>query len=271
MTAMAIGPFLIPGDRLTVLIGGAFLIGAGALLGWLVDRRIGDWSISLLPIVIVAARLGYVASFPESFWREPLRIFAIWDGGMTWWAGLVAGVAFTLSRFRGFRLRSWTLGTLAATLFVWNVAWQLVAVTPAIAAPETTLPTLTGEQKSLKDFAGRATVVNLWATWCPPCRKEMPMLVEAAGQRRDMNFVFANQGEGPTQILSYITSSGLKIDNLLLDQFRTLSQHYSIQGYPATVFLDAEGVVRKIHYGEITREALDAQLATMNAEGRRGG
>lgn len=58
MTAMAIGPFLIPGDRLTVLIGGAFLIGAGALLGWLVDRRIGDWSISLLPIVIVAARLG---------------------------------------------------------------------------------------------------------------------------------------------------------------------------------------------------------------------
>jgi VIT1/CCC1 family predicted Fe2+/Mn2+ transporter len=67
MTAVAIGPFLIPGDRLTFLIGGAFLIGAGALLARLVDRRIGDWSISLLLIVIVAGRLGYVASFPESF------------------------------------------------------------------------------------------------------------------------------------------------------------------------------------------------------------
>ena len=260
MTALSVGPFLLAGDRLTVLIAGAFLIGASALLTRLVDRRIGDWSFAVVPLAVIAARVAFVVSAPEGFWREPFRVVAFWDGGMSWWAGLLASAAFTVVKFRDFRLRSWTLGTLAATLFVWNLAWQLAAVTPAIAAPEFALPTLGGEQRSLRDFAGRPTVVNLWATWCPPCRREMPMLVEAAKQRRDTNFVFANQGEGPSQILSYTSNSGLTIDNLLLDQFRSLSQHYSIQGYPATIFLDANGVARKIHYGEITREALDVQL-----------
>lgn len=265
MTAMSVGPFLIPGDRMALLVGGAFLLGAGVLLARVVDRRFAEWSSWLPPIVIVAGRVVHIISYPNGFLRDPLLIFAIWDGGVTWWAGLLAAVAFTMLRFKDLRMRSWTLGTLAATLMVWNIAWQLVAVTPAVAAPEAALPTLSGEQKSLKEFAGRPTVVNLWATWCPPCRKEMPMLVEAASDRRDVNFVFANQGEGPTSIVAYMSAAGLKIDNLLLDQFRSLSQHYAVQGYPATVFLDARGVARKIHYGEITREALEAQLAKMKA------
>ena len=129
----------------------------------------------------------------------------------------------------------------------------------------TEAPLYSGGEKSLKDFSGKPTVVNFWATWCPPCRREMPMLAKAAAERTDANFVFANQSDAPEKIKTYLASTGLTLDNILIDPRTTLSRHYSIKGYPATLFLDASGVVRNVHFGEIDRAALDAQLAAMTA------
>ncbi|GGD17683.1 TlpA disulfide reductase family protein [Aureimonas glaciei] len=265
MTTLVIGPLAFAGDRLALLATILFLLVAGAILAWRVDARLGSWAMTLVPLGLVAGRLGHVLVQPAGFIEEPLRILAISDGGFWLPAALAAAVAYTLYAFRAWRLRTWSLGALAATAFVWTVAWQLVATTEALAAPETSLALLDGETTTLSAFRGGPVVVNLWATWCPPCRREMPMLVKAAAERPDTAFVFANQGEGPGAIIQYLQRSGLVIPTLVLDQGFALARHYSVQGYPATLFLDADGVLQDIHFGEISRETLDAKLAKAGA------
>src|SRR3546814_7473677 len=68
-------------------------------------------------------------------------------------------------------------------------------------------------------MTGEPMVVNLWATWCPPCRREMPVLAKAQEERGDVTFVFVNQGESESEIRDYLRESHLQLSNVLLDPF----------------------------------------------------
>ena len=70
----------------------------------------------------------------------------------------------------------------------------------------------------LAGFIGTPTVLNLWATWCPPCRREMPVLQQAQGANPDVNFVFINQGEKADDIQGFIDRQGLTLRNVLVDE-----------------------------------------------------
>ncbi|WP_062233587.1 TlpA family protein disulfide reductase [Aureimonas sp. N4] len=260
MATLALGPFTFAGDRLALFLALVFLLVAGMILSLRVDDRLGTWAMSIVSIGIVAARLGHMAARPIGFVDDPVAVLRIADGGLMLSVGLAAVAAYTAYAMRGRRMRLWSFGTLSAVVLVWTVSWQLATATEAIAAPRTAYPILKGEAVRLDDFRGKPTVVNLWATWCPPCPREMPMLAKAAGERSDVNFVFANQGEGPDAIIRYLAQSGLDLPALLLDQGFEISRHYSVQGYPATLFLDAEGTVRTMHFGEIDRPTLDAKI-----------
>jgi thiol-disulfide isomerase/thioredoxin len=103
-------------------------------------------------------------------------------------------------------------------------------------------------------------VVNLWATWCPPCRREMPMMAELAADTEGVAFVFANQGEGKQAVRRYLASAGLSLETILIDPFSALSRFYGAPGLPATLFIDAEGILRHAHLGEISREVLQSNI-----------
>lgn len=263
MTALSLGPFLFAGERLAAILAIVFFLGVSALIAYRVDGRLGTWALNVVPLGIAAARLGHVALHFDSFWKEPLRIFYIWEGGFTWWAGIGAAALYALLAFPAARLRAWSFGTLAAAALVWNVAFQLVATTTALAAPNTAFASLAGGDERLPDFEGKPVVLNLWATWCPPCRREMPMMAAMAKERDDVVFVFANQGEGADAIGSYLDKAGLAMDHILLDTRFSLARHYGVQGYPATLFLDKEGVLKTMHLGETSRESIEATLADM--------
>src|SRR3546814_20828824 len=97
----------------------------------------------------------------------------------------------------GQTLRLWSLLPLALGLVVWNTTLQLAGAAAGQAPPEISLEQLEGPPIALAANSGKPRVVNLWATWCPPCRREMPVLAEAARDAEDVEFLFVNQGEGP--------------------------------------------------------------------------
>jgi len=120
--------------------------------------------------------------------------------------------------------------------------------------------TISGEKISLSDFSGSPLVVNLWATWCPPCRRELPLLSKTAEEIPDINFVFASQREDPARVKSYISRSGLKMKYIIADQNGAFGNKYRGDSLPMTVFIDKDGKVANIHYGLINETQLMSNL-----------
>jgi len=154
---------------------------------------------------------------------------------------------------------------LAATLLGWFLLAPGKGGGKAVsntAIPDVTLPRLGGGEVSLTQFAGKPLVLNLWATWCPPCRQEMPLLTKVASERHDVVFVFAAQDRGNTATLvrQYLDQTGLVQEWALLDSQNVLQQKLKTTGLPTTYFFDRQGRLVAKHVGAITPEILEKSL-----------
>ena len=99
-------------------------------------------------------------------------------------------------------------------------------------------------------------LIDVWATWCPPCRREMPMMADVAANTDAAELVFVNQGEGQEIIQRYLTAENLELEHVVLDGLGEFGRHYEVPGLPATLFLKSDGTLQSVHMGEISREAL---------------
>ena len=111
------------------------------------------------------------------------------------------------------------------------------------------LPTLEGELKSLNDYRGKLVFLNFWATWCPPCRDEMPSM-EALYQRfkeRGLEIIAVNIGESQSEVLAFMQEYGLSFPTLL-DEDGKVAGDYGIMSIPTSFFIDQEGnvILRKV-------------------------
>ncbi|WP_173931768.1 TlpA disulfide reductase family protein [Chelativorans sp. Marseille-P2723] len=266
MNAVSLGPLVLAADRFAVTLGVVTFILVTGIITSRIDDRFHVWSWWVLLGGIAAARLGHVAQHWRNFVGEPLRIFALWEGGFSWVAALAAVALSVFLVLRSARLRLWAMLPLALGLMVWNTAWQLTGGTQAIALPASAYRTLSDDTYSLTAAPGKPMVINLWATWCPPCRREMPMMADVARSTEGAEFVFANQGEGRDAIERYLTENGISLDHVLLDSFGELARHYGAPGLPATLFIGTDGVLRHAHLGEISREALQSRISGLLTE-----
>jgi thiol-disulfide isomerase/thioredoxin len=265
MNAVTLGPLAFATDRLAAIFGTMVFLAVGSFLARRRDGRLGPWITTAVLAGLIGARAVHVLIHIGSFLDEPWRAFFVWQGGFSGVGGMT-GVAITLVFLARDSRRSLPLAaaSLASGVFVWFVLVTLWQVAEGPAAPRFALGNLDGTQMiSLADRNGRPAVVNLWATWCPPCRREMPLLAETALARKDVDFLFANQGEGPAKIQAYLKEEKLEIENVLIDPMGFLSSHYGAPGMPVTLFLRPDGTVATTHFGEISREALNGAIATM--------
>ncbi|CAN7758224.1 TlpA disulfide reductase family protein [Ensifer adhaerens] len=271
MNAVAIGPFAFSADRFSVIAGLIVFMVVGSLLAARVDNRLGTWTTAAALFGVVGARAGHVLIHAESFLREPLRALAIWQGGFSPTGGLVGVLLATLVLWRNSpRIAPWTIVPLACGLFVWIVVTTLIDGGVAPRAPETSYAVLsTDETLALADRKGRPAVLNLWASWCPPCRREMPMMAEMAGNNPQVDFLFANQGESREVIAAYLRQTGVDLETILLDPFSDLSRHYAAIGLPATLFINPDGTLAATHLGEISRETIAERVTTLSSEDRK--
>lgn len=121
-----------------------------------------------------------------------------------------------------------------------------------------------GKKVRLSDLRGRPVLVNFWATWCAPCRTEMPALEKAAITYRSdgLEILAVNFGESQAAVLAFAAELGLKIP-LLLDSDGAVQASYRVPGYPSSYFIDRQGRVAALQLGILTEGALTARLATI--------
>jgi thiol-disulfide isomerase/thioredoxin len=127
--------------------------------------------------------------------------------------------------------------------------------------PDLQFTTLQGQPVALRSFVGRPTVVNLWATWCAPCVREMPVFQQAQTQHPDVNFVFLNQGEDPARVARWLHAQQLDLRYALVDPQRQASARFQQQGYPTTLFFNARGEWVSSRTGELSAATLEEKLA----------
>ena len=154
----------------------------------------------------------------------------------------------------------WVVGLASAALGLAGLSFALRTM-DNIALSELPLLTLAGKSTSLPTLAaGKPVVVNLWATWCPPCRLELPYL--AAAQRREpgISFVFVDQGEDPATVGRYLETAGFELANVLLDAGGKLGREIGATGLPVTLFYDAGGRMVDSHLGALSPALLAEKL-----------
>jgi thiol-disulfide isomerase/thioredoxin len=223
----------------------------------------------LLIVGVIGARLAFVVQFRDAYLESPLGILDPRDGGWTPMAGIAAVGAYAIAG----GLRSASMQKpLAAALGAAGVIWMLGAVAlgtlfdGTVRLPALTMQAVSGESVVLTDFYGKPTVVNLWASWCPPCRREMPILQTAQTVRPDVNFVFLNQGEAADKVQSYLEAHKLPLRNVLLDANGQAGLQMGQRALPTTLFFDAGGHLVDTRVGELSRATLAQRLTAFSTE-----
>lgn len=130
-------------------------------------------------------------------------------------------------------------------------------------APGFILDDLAGQPVKLSDFTGRVVLLNFWATWCAPCRDEMPLLQQRHAQYAPALAVIAVNFDEPLEyVQAFAAEFGLTF-TVLLDPGGAAQDAYAVRGYPTTVLVDAQGIVRIVHIGAMSEGQLDEYLAEM--------
>ena len=128
-------------------------------------------------------------------------------------------------------------------------------------APDFTVADLDGNAVKLSDFRGKPVILNFWATWCAPCRVEMPefQAVFEENQAAGLEILAVNRDETRDQVVDFFAEFGLTFTPLL-DQGALVAEQYQVFNMPTTYFLDENGVVTAVHRGPLVSSQLDGYL-----------
>ncbi|ARF87136.1 TlpA family protein disulfide reductase [Burkholderia cenocepacia] len=258
---LSIGPFSIR----------VVAVAVAALLAWLVahliQRRPPDGHhksassliLDVLLLGLIAARVAYVAQWWPDYAASPRAIVALGDGGFDARIGIAAALVFAAWRLRRLpALRRPVLAGIVAGLGAWGIAQGTLATLQRGAPPIAAMPlqALDSTPVMPAGFVGKPVVVNLWATWCAPCRREMPILEQAQRDHPSITVLMLNQGENAHAVRAFLEQQSLRFDHVLLDPSLHAMHAYGSRGLPTTLFFNAKGELVESHMGELTAARL---------------
>ncbi len=288
MATLQLGPLALPLNPLLMLLG-------WWIASWLSDRALRPYPVSarrqgartlLLAagIGLLASRAGFVALAWPAYaqgltdalssgspaglgpWLNTLlQIVQIRDGGWLPEAGLAAAVGVLMAGGWRYPLtrRPLALGASAGLVF-WAGASMVLGVHERPSLPAVTLNSLQGPSVQLHQQQGAPMVINLWASWCPPCVEEMPVLAQAQQRHPGIRFVFVNQGESPEKVRQWLSRQPYRLDNVLLDPRQQVGEAMGSAALPTTLWVDAQGRVLERHIGPLSAASLEGRLRSLH-------
>ncbi len=264
--AVVVGPFVLPYALVLVFAAVASSLYVGKRSGRKAGIKVDTVLWKTLLVGLVVARLAFVWEFRSAYFASPLSILDIRDGGWTATAGFVGAWLFALSQHG--RLPSLRRPLQSALLMgsaIWLVGTIALSVRPDTSQelPALGFASLEGGTVQLAEFKGKPTVVNLWATWCPPCVREMPVLHQAQVDHPGVNFVFLNQGESADKVGAWLQARKLPVRNMLMDGNRQAGVAFKQGALPMTLFFDAKGHLVSTRIGELSSATLTERLEAL--------
>ncbi|WP_419151463.1 TlpA family protein disulfide reductase [Aeribacillus alveayuensis] len=133
-------------------------------------------------------------------------------------------------------------------------------------APDFELLTLNGETKKISDFQGKKVILNFWATWCPPCKEEMPEMQKLYEDYSDeieivaVNFTASESNQ--EKVKQFIENNGFTFP-ILLDPKNKANSGYEVLTYPTTYFLNEDGIIQDKVVGQMTKQYLMEKIDDM--------
>ena len=287
--AFTIGSFLIPVRPAAVLASLFFAIWAtGRIAAWVGAERRGMQKVMETSawIGIAFARLGFVVFNWSAFVDAPWTAFYFWQPGYSPYAGVVGGTGFALFRLirrppgerrvsvqaiaGGFAAGCLFLGAVIATSIAFSSADVLRRGDPI---PDFTLQSLDGEPVKLSSLRGKIVVLNFWATWCLPCRREMPLLdtIQDEYQERGVTIIGVNLSEPAELVRPFIESMNVDYpiwvdcptSDPIYSRTSELFQRLGGVGLPTTYFIGPDRVLRDIRVGELNRGILQQGIESI--------
>ena len=153
-----------------------------------------------------------------------------------------------------------------------NVTGRSPAGEKGRAAPDFLLQQLDGSPLRFSELQGRPVLVNFWATWCPPCRKEMPLLIETYDANKERGFVVVavNLQEGDGPVRRFAEEFGIDFP-VVMDRTGQVAETWRvggpIRGLPASYFVDEDGVIQDVYFGGMNEDVLRERLAKILPSG----
>ncbi len=267
MPTFSIGPLALPALHAVLLLSLFSAMGIGWFLSRTAPFSLASLLFNLFLLGIGTARLGFVLTYWTEYSADLWRIVDIRDGGFLAWPGLVASTVaaiFWAARHRQARRALCISATCGLAL--WTVGHYALATEPQpLTLPNTPLFTADGQRVTLADYTGKPLIINLWASWCPPCRREMPALQAAQERYNSATFLFVNLGESHDTVTAFLHKQNLVLDNLLFDTSSTVAHGLGATALPTTLFIDKSGVLVDTHVGELSRGTLAHYLRNIAA------
>lgn len=134
-------------------------------------------------------------------------------------------------------------------------------------APGLKLPLVGGGEQDLATYRGRPVILNFWATWCDPCRAEMPVFERAQQKYRDRGLVVLGVDfqERDPEIVAFLSEVGVTFPSLV-DRTGEVTRQWRATGLPTTFLIDRQGIIRDVRVGAFTDEMLESRLTKLLAE-----
>ncbi len=135
--------------------------------------------------------------------------------------------------------------------------------------PQFQLDTLKGEAVQISDYRGKVVLINFWATWCKPCKAEMPEIQAAYDAYKDQGFVVLaiNFGEKPKKAQKLVKEMGLTFP-ILLDRNVEVAEQHRVVSLPVTFFIDAKGIIKEqVFGGSLTKDQIGEAFHRLQKSG----
>jgi thiol-disulfide isomerase/thioredoxin len=260
MLSISIGPFALSVSLFITIIG---IIIFWATTHWLTRKSLEkkqavDTIFTALWVGFVIARLAFVLTLWSEYKADWWQIFNIRDGGFIPYYGWIASVFILIvasSRHRKIS-QIYLKASIATLCVIGPLKYTAFLYNAEVGLPQSQVHNSIGDKISLQTFKGKPLVINYWATWCPPCRKEMPVLQTAQQLHANVTFLFVNQGEDSSTVSEFLQSQGLELDNVFYDPASQLSRESGAAGLPTTLFFDASGKLIANRMGELSQASL---------------